>query len=367
MATTHAPPVGLDPLIAEAKQRARRRRLLALAAAGLIAVAILAIELAPSGSGGGAQGTIPWLPAKPSIGPANPPLAPPCTAAQLHGSLDAAGSSNDNSPTQEFGTIELVNRSSTACALVGSPSFSAEGWRTTRYRWSQNGDLDIPSDPLAPPVGSLRAFSPGAHVLALLRIPGCVQNLSDRKPLRALALAAPGGGAITFDRATSTIVSCNASAGTTVRVTPYVPYVPTEKRSSHLPLSARIFHTGSDRRFYYGTVTPSGKEIGDPNVATAARPGGWFSYTVVLENRGSSVFRFGATCPSYTESVGGSKDVAYVLNCHPVGSIAPGKSVRFTMRARLPRTPRDNNVQLLWTLAPHTYNPPEANAGVVRH
>lgn len=363
-----AAPVGLDPLIAEAKQRARRRRLLALAAAGVIAAALLAVELAPSGTGGGGvHGTIPWVPTKPSTGPANPPLAPPCTAAQLHGSLDATGSSNDNGPTQEFGTIELVNRSSTACALVGSPSFSAEGWRTTRYRWGRNGDLDIPKDPLAPPVGSLRALRPGAHVLALLRVPGCTQSFGDTRPLRAVSLAAPAGGQITFDPPVSTFVSCNAPAGTTVRVTPYVPYVPmSEKRSTELPLSARIVHTGSDSRFYYGTVGRNGKEIGDPNVATAAGPGKWFSYTVVLKNRGSGVFRFGATCPSYTESVGGGEAVAYVLNCHPVGSIDPGRSVRFAMRARLPRTPRDNNVQLDWTLSPHTYNPPFAEAGLVR-
>jgi hypothetical protein len=361
--------IAVDPLIAEAKQRARRRRLLALAAAGLIAVGVLAFELAPSGAGGGAHGgdgTIPWLPTKPSTGPANPPLAAPCTAAQLHGSLDATGSQNDGGPTQEFGTIELVNRSSTACALVGSPSFSAEGWRMTRYQWRQNGDMDIPYDPLAPPVGSLRSLRPGAHVLALLRIPGCSQNLGDAKPSRALALAAPGGGKITFDSHLSTFVSCNAPAGTTVRVTPYVPYVPTEKPRSHLPLSARIIHTGSDHRFYYGTIGRNGKDIGDPNVAAGA--GRWLSYTVVLKNHGRSVFRFGATCPSYTESVVPNKDVAYVLNCHAVGSIDPGKSVRFRMRVRLPKHPPGHwQAQLSWVLSPHSYTPPAASAAVVGH
>jgi len=226
--------------------------------------------------------------------------------------------------------------------------------------------MDIPYDPLAPPVGSLRAFPPGAHVRALLRVPGCTQALGDAKTLRALSLAAPGGGQIAFDRFTSTFVSCNAAAGTTVRVTPYVPYVPTEKRSSHLPLSARIVPTGSDHRFHYGTISPSGKEIGDPNVAAGA--GKWLAYTVVLKNRGSSVFRFGATCPSYTESVVPNKDVAYVLNCHPVGSIDPGKSVRFAMRVRLPsHTPGSWQAQLFWVLSPHSYNPPAAGAAVVHH
>jgi hypothetical protein len=367
MATMNPPlDISADPLIAEAKQRARRRRLLALAAAGLIAAGLLVFDLAPSGSGGGVHGTIPWLSTKPSVGPANPPLAPPCTATQLHGSLDATGSSNDRGPTQEYGTIELVNRSSTACALVGSPSFSAEGWRMTRYRSGKNGDLDIPRDPLAPPVGSLRALRPGAHVLALLRVPGCTQAMGDARPLRALALAAPAGGQITFAPPSSTFVSCNAPAGTTVKVTPYVPYVPTsKKRSSELPLSARIVHTGSDRRFYYGTIGRNGKDIGDPNVAAGA--GRWLSYTVVLKNRSTDVFRFGATCPSYTESVD-RKSVAYVLNCHPVGAIDPGKSVRFAMRVRLPRHPPGHwQAQLYWELSPHSYNPPAAGAAVVGH
>src|SRR5438105_4170965 len=46
--------IALDPLIAEAKQRARRRRLLSLAAAGLLAVAGLGFSLltaAPSAGG----------------------------------------------------------------------------------------------------------------------------------------------------------------------------------------------------------------------------------------------------------------------------------------------------------------------------
>src|SRR4051794_23322927 len=46
--------IALDPLIAEAKERAKRRRLLALAAAGLLAVGLLAFELSSVGTGGGA-------------------------------------------------------------------------------------------------------------------------------------------------------------------------------------------------------------------------------------------------------------------------------------------------------------------------
>ena len=121
-------PLGLDPLIAEAKQRARRRRLLVLAAAGLIAAGLLAFELAPSRTGGGHTARSRGCRRNRASARRTRRFAAPCTATQLHGSMDATGSSNDRGPTQEFGTIELVNRSSTACALVGSPRFSAEGW-----------------------------------------------------------------------------------------------------------------------------------------------------------------------------------------------------------------------------------------------
>ena len=95
------------------------------------------------------------------------------------------------------------------------------------------------------------------------------------------------------------------------------------RRRSGVPSSAER----SDRpnrfghRFYYGTIGRNGKEIGDPNVAAGA--GRWLSYTVVLKNHSAATFQFGATCPSYSESVDNDY-VAYVLNCHPVGSIAPG-------------------------------------------
>jgi hypothetical protein len=71
--SAHVPalPLEADPLIAEAKQRARRRRLIAAAAllaAGGVAGGVLAL----GGSGTASPGRIPWLPARPHLGPAKP-------------------------------------------------------------------------------------------------------------------------------------------------------------------------------------------------------------------------------------------------------------------------------------------------------
>jgi hypothetical protein len=65
--TVLAPPYAIDPLIAEAKERARRRRLFLLAAMGLLAVSLAGIELRGHGTSG-SPGAVPWLPTKPSFG-----------------------------------------------------------------------------------------------------------------------------------------------------------------------------------------------------------------------------------------------------------------------------------------------------------
>jgi len=345
IAGASALPLEVDPLIAEAKQRARRRRLLVLIAAGLVAAGLLAFELAPTSTGGGANGAIPWLPTLPNTGPANPPLAAPCTAAQLHATLFVQGAAGNLAAG-----IHLMNRSSTACALVGRPNVSLAGWRVTR--WRQRGGA-LAYDPLAPPIGSLRALRRGEHVSVLLWIPGyCRMDPAVKSHPRPLVLTAPGGGTVALNHAT--FLSCNAPAALPVQATRYTPFVPQGMPSSELPLSARIVSSGPR--------DVNGKRVVGPTLV--AHAGSWLSYTVVLKNHSGRVLRFGKTCPSYTE--GFTRQVGYVLNCHPVGAIGPGKSVRFAMRIRVP-THVDNLSALGWWLAPHSYNAPQSLAVVDLH
>jgi hypothetical protein len=327
--------------------------MLVLAAAGLIAVGLLAFEVAPSGSGGGVHGTIPWLPTKPSIGPANPPLAPPCSASQLGANLSETGANN-----KFAAEIHFMNRSSTACSLVGLPRFSADRWHVTP--WHQALGLFQNADPLVPS-GYLRAMRPGGHATVLVWIPGnCRISLgyaSDH--VSSLKLAAPGGGTLRFVRETP--ASCHGLENLTVRATRYTPDILPGPRSTHLPLSARIVAPGLRRTKLLGTGT------GHSFVPGYLAPAGekWLLYAVVLTNRSKDVFRFGKTCPAYTEGL--AHRVAYVLNCRPVGSIGPGESVRFAMRMRIPpRNPSfgGQGFAVSWVLAPHSYNPPSANWSV---
>lgn len=355
------PGIQVDPLIAEAKQRARRRRLVVLAAAGLVAVGVLSLELAPSGTGGGANGVIPWLPTKPNLGPAHPPLAPACTASQLGASLFMQGAS-----MSLVGPIELVNRSSRGCSLIGRPKLSfadaTSKWRETA---GTTPGLGFPFDPLAPPRGSLRAVRPGEHVaVSLVWSNWCGTGAKPDGNLTlspsAIVLTAPGGGKVKLTNANDghglPSPVCNGGAGSlsTLQATPFTPFVPQGPPSSALPLKARIVSGSS---FFF-----KGKTIRQP--ALVSRSGRWLSFTIVLTNVGRKPFHFGRACPAYVEGLD-NENQAYVLNCHAVGTIAPRHSVRFAMRVHVPARVGNPIPALGWTLAPHSYNAPQAPLAVV--
>jgi hypothetical protein len=345
----------LDPLIAEAKQRARRRRLLALAAAGLLISGLLAFELASSGGGAGngaaPPSAIPWLPTKPYLGPAHPPLAPPCTAAQLRGRasfMEAAGSAS--------GYMSLVNRSSTACSLVGRPQLSFGGRTTTKWAISAAPDPSF-HDPLAPPIGSLRALQPGGRVaVAMWWGAICAEPYPTRPPVLqdTALLKAPGGGTLRLGNLG--LPPCNPPSGPGA-----TPFVPVAAPTPALPLKVTILRDGPP---------PPARDDSIDGPVLVAPAGSWLSFTAVLTNRSAHVFRFGRSCPAYTEGVGGpgvwSHYDAYVLNCHGVGPIAPHASVRFAMRYHVPRSLDDFDL-LQWTLAPHSSAPPGQLATLYTH
>jgi hypothetical protein len=248
---------------------------------------------------------------------------------------------------------------------VGRPKLSFAGstskWRQTRWRTGTN----IPLDALAPPVGSLRSLAPGRHVtVGLWWSNWCGRGSNFRgnsgQPPAALLLDAPGGGTVVLARnrlggqaRPLGAPACYASPST-LSATRYTPFVPQGPPSSALPLRAQILSRAQ--------LTIKGKV--SKSTTLLARRGSWLSFTVVLTNRSRQPFRFGPTCPAYTEGVGANQDQAYVLNCHAVGSIGPGQSVRFAMRAHIPQHLGLPFPALGWTLAPHTWNAPGATAVV---
>lgn len=348
-------PFDLNPLIAEAKRRARRRRLL-LAVLALV-LAGVALGAALSAGTGGGRGTIPWLPTRPNLGPANPTLAAPCKASQLRAALFLQGDVGTLT-----GGISVTNRSSRSCALVERPRLSFAGatakWRVTR---SDLPALDL-GDPLAPPPGSLRALAPGRSASVSLNWSnwcGRGSNEADSSPGQApaaIVLVAPGGGRIPLHNGPGgggeSAPPCdNGAWASTLSAGRFAPYIPQLGPSSELPLNVRIvpearfaIHNG------YGRVRVEG---------LAAHRGSWLSYTVVLTNRSRRPFEFARSCPAYTEGFGVVPQQAYILNCRGVGSIAPHASVRVAMRVRVPQNLNPVLPTLWWTLAPHTWKPPQ--------
>jgi hypothetical protein len=348
----HVPalPLEADPLIAEAKQRARRRRL--TAAAALLAVG-LAVGGALAFSPAGGSGEVPWLPTRPQLGPANPPLAPACKASQLGATLGLQGATQNLA-----GTIEIRNRSASPCSLVGRPKLSFAD-ATSKWRQTRGQAGFFPPDPLAPPRSSLRALAPGGWAsIGLFWSNWCGRGSSDNgnsgEPPAALVLSAPGGGAIRMaqngiggGRRPLGAPPCNAAVASTLSATRFTPVIPQGTVRSELPLRARM-------------VSDEHLPVEGDQPGFLAKPGTWLSYTVVLTNRSRRPFTFGRSCPVYIEQIGLAPAQAFVLNCRPVGSIGAGRSVRFAMRIHVPPHPSLSAPAFDWILAPHTWNAPQA-------
>src|SRR5438067_1943543 len=239
--SAHVPalPLEHDPLIAEAKQPARRRRVIA---AVVLTVTGAAVWGALAFGGGGSSDEIPWLPTRPQLGSANPPLAPACDASQLRATLSLQGATGNLA-----GGISIRNQSSQPCSLVGRPRLAFVGatskWRVTR--WQDQG----PFDPLAPPLGSLRALGPGKWVsIGLFWSSWCGRGSNaagdSGEPPAAILLKAPGGGTVVLSRdeignRPLPAPPCYGSPSK-LGATRFTPYVPQGPPSSALPLRARI-------------------------------------------------------------------------------------------------------------------------------
>ena len=334
--------IALDPLIAEAKQRARRRRLLLLVAAGLLAASAAGFELSGSGSSG-SPSAVPWVPTKPNLGPANPPLAPACTASQLRASLTLKAGT-----TSLIGGMELVNRSSQRCSLLGRPRLSfanaTSGWRETRSK--MNASVERWLDAISPPRGTLRALVPGAHVSVPLtwsnwcgaRAKSTPMGVTTQAPT-AIVLTLPSGEQKRMRVVHEPFCTGGPGSASTLAAGDFRPFLP-EGGSSFPDETPRIL------------AGPQVRITRDYGPVMTAHPGDWVSYTVALTNHSGHTFRFGRACPRFVEGFDHGPLQMYVLNCHGLGPIPPGRSERFAMRIRVPRHPDDLGA-MRWTLAPN--------------
>jgi hypothetical protein len=134
--------------------------------------------------------------------------------------------------------------------------------------------------------------------------------------------------------------SCVASAPSTIQVGVFQPLVPQPRPATQLPFRLRF-----DRLTY-----------------RVAR-GSILRYRVTVTNASRKPFRFRA-CPAYFEALGGSdRHELHILNCRPVGTLAPGAARVFAIELRVPRTTTPGATELFFELGLGTYEPAQQSNG----
>jgi Protein of unknown function (DUF4232) len=297
---------------------------------------------------------IPWLDVRPVKEAAHPPLAPACDAARLHARLFLQGETGSLA-----GYVELTNAGQAPCSLIGRPRVSLSGPAASRERWAVE---DAPRAPqplevLADPLGSLRALAPGKTATVFLVWsnwcgPGATaaDGRSGALP-HGIDLRLPGGSTVVVP--VTWAPRCDQPSNpSTLSSTPFSPAVRELPEGSRLPLSVALAG-------WRPTLVKPGLH------AFRARRGETLSFQVVLTNTGATTFHFAsARCPVYLEQVVPAPAQEYVLNCRPIGAIAPHASVRFEMKAAIPSGIRAGLTLVSWDLAPTTYLSPSAGAPV---
>jgi hypothetical protein len=314
--------------------------------------ALVALALAPLASASSPP-IVPWLNQRPVKAPPNPPLAPPCKAADLRTHLFLQGATGSL-----VGGITLLNAGATACSLVGRPSFSFTGAAAAAERWrvKKLAASSAPPDVLADPPGSLRALQPGKSAGIQLFWsnwcgPGAVATGASGAPPDAIVLGLASGTRISV-RVTQA-PRCDAPQyPSTVSVGPLTPTERHLPESSRLPL--RVVVAGSRTV----PVKPGLR-------AFRVHRGERFRYVVAVSNTGAAGFRFPRTsCPSYIEDLTPWPEQTYVLNCRAAWTIAPRATMLFAMEIEVPATARLGIASLTWELAPKTYEAPFASAAL---
>jgi len=299
------------------------------------------------GAAGASTGLIPWLNRKP-VDVKTPSLAPPCRAENLWVRLRYQTSLNGLD-----GSLSLVNTGHHACSLVGRPTLTLVDPPVIKPRLFAKFTPAVPSEPGSVdlvPLGLLRAVPP--HRAAFLTF--LWKNWCESGPAPAgLELRLPSGDLVVRSFADSrppanglpplyhsTVPRCfRKNWQTGLYYEGFYPgWTPASVISKYqidstAPLRVSIITRGlptvrkrrSNGRYY---------------TYVRVRRGAVFHYQVGLRNTSKRPFRF-KRCPLYAESIAGlasnppTKDV-FVLNCRPVGAIAPGEIAAFAMEALVP-------------------------------
>ena len=296
----------------------------------------------------GMTGAIPWIDVRPAgfhqgtAVPLGDGIPPQCKAPDLTAGYGGATAATNG---QLEASVDFVNRSSSACSLLGMPvvRLLAGGdpipitvWANTRF-----GSKPV----VLPP----RPFTPPDSLIG--------QQVGDAFVAIDWSLYDPGVGTCAKPIATATLISVELPAGGGVITTPA-----TSPRSDG-PL------TFCPPRIGVGAFQPATNQFGasaSPGipqrywVATLkspaqVRPGDVLYYQVTVTNVFYRALTFPNGCPAYVEALAGPSDWTtgkewYQLNCGPAGTIEPGASATFAMELKVPPAAPPGKSSLLWGL-----------------
>jgi Protein of unknown function (DUF4232) len=314
-------------------------------------IAAVTLVLLPTAFGAAddrGEGAIPWLPTRPRRA-AEPPLSAPCRAPDLHAQLQVQGATGNL-----IGGVLVRNAGRAPCSLRGRPSsarFEGGPATATALRVVAAAADPLDTSLIYDRASSLRALGPGRSAFVPVFwsnwCPPEVVVTSTGTPPSRLVLVLAGGAELTaaVDRAPR----CDEpTAPSTLAIKPFARRGRQPPSSSQLPLRAVIVGGSTDKRR-------------SPSLRVQA--GGLLRYEVALTNVSRRPFRFRG-CPTYLQDFGGRHEW-YVLNCRPVGVLQPRETARFAMLLRVPKEARLGRTGLFWLLAPKTYLPATAVAGVL--
>jgi len=312
-----------------------------------VATPLLCLSLLAVGSGvAAASSVIPWRDQRPQRASAHPPLAAPCRAGRLRAHLFLQGATGSL-----VGGVELTNTGRSPCSLLGWPGLSFTGTPApTRWQVKRLARSPQPLDVIADPPGSLRALAPGKSAsVSLFWSNWCEPG----NPGGGNLSNPPSGIRLAFASHTSLVVPLTSAPRCDQPQAPSLlsvsPFTPTARRlgpNSRLPLQVTI-------------VGPRPVQLKPGLRAFRVQRGELLHYRVQLTNTGARSFRFAPTsCPNYIEQILPDPAQPYLLNCQPVGAIAPHRSVLFAMQIRIPNHIHLGNNSLTWQLAPKTYDAP---------
>ena len=287
---------------------------------------------------------VPWISATPAtllLPTPSPTVIPvgtrPCQTTDLHAVFGGIGAMTGG---QLAASILLGNRSASACVLAGTPGVQLFDRAGHQIPLTTTVALGMPSDPVLvqPGTADVQAHIPREGV-AYLEVDWqthdgagnpCVSSPPDAA---AVGVSLPGGReSLRVSVADPmSMVSTIAPCYSRLSVSAFQHWPAPEPSPTPDPLASLTIRIDTPSSVSRGSI---------------------LHYTVTLQNTGTEAVVFPTECPTYGEwganSVQAFAKDFYVLNCRPVGSIAPGQSVRFAMQITVPSGTEPGIYTLSW-------------------